>query len=141
MSDDYQEKTAFDGGFSTVNRVNKLLHETNDAQKSNDVPLYYNAIKALYTELRPFLEKKNTKTGQPDLSMVEIHNELIQQVRKELGIYYEQVRFSQKNPNLPLKISMKVTDVLWAWDIQIRVHLKKVGLLMREGEDAREAMK
>lgn len=127
MSEGYEDQSAFDMGISTLGRINYWLYQANNYNFSNDPPNYYNALVVIYNELTPFLQQKPER--------LKVHVDLSNACQKYLNIYLNAYN-TAKNLNKPFMPPRQAFDSLHEWDRQLRIDLKKCGLLMRLSESS-----
>lgn len=131
MEEGYETKTAFDLGISTLGRINYWLYNANNFNFNNKPDDYFNSLIILYHEIIPFIQKKKER--------VEYHDNQMKKIRNQLNRLINIINSNQRlktNTAVPAELF----ESLQEWDREIRVDLKRTGLLMREGEDVYGAM-
>lgn len=131
MDEAYGDQSAFDMGISTLGRINYWIYQANNCNYNNDPPAYFNSLLVVYHELIPFIQKK--------LDRVEFHETLSSTCQKHLHKFIN-LKNNAQTLNKPFVPPRDVFDSLHRWDKELRIDLKKTGLLMREGERADTAM-
>lgn len=132
--ENYEQQTGFDMGISTLQRINYWIYHCNEYSFGENVVDWRKALKVLFREAYPFMKGDEQTDYKNKMNMID-------------GDYkrfldYQNNYYAQRNSKY--NVYKPPTDIygsLDSFDKELRVLLKKKGMLMKEGEDARFAMR
>lgn len=141
MTDEFNpadEPVVFDMGVSTLMRINYWLWKCNEASASDNVNDWFKAVKTIYKEADAFMSDSK-KEGEK--SEREAAAERLDEIT---GVYRNYLKWERGRKQVSSLAygdpPREIFDMLMEWEMDLRRFLEKKGLLMRKGEDAKQAM-
>ena len=121
-------------GISTLMRINYSLWQCNQASLSDDVNGWFKAIKIVYKECHVFMKEKDREESKFWFKQIE------EKYRNYLVYVRNYETNSKTNRNVMFFPPRAVFDLLFEWELKLRIVLDGAGLLMKKGDRADQAI-